>query len=184
MIRAQEVEDLEKRLSLVHISEEQSEYQEESEEQDIQDTESEANETGNKEELDELSNVPSVGQPKKNMSRTCSGTPAPMARMAPALAEVVNHKSIVPEPGWFNRDKKMFEDLWRAIKLYLRANKVTDADKKIIVVLGRFQEGTAGAFAQQKLDKIDGGDNTPSWDAFKAELQLVYSNKTKEADAE
>jgi len=70
------------------------------------------------------------------------------------------------------------------MKLYLRANKVTDTNKKIIAVLGRFQEETAGAFAQQKLYKIDGGDDTPSWDVFKAELQLVYSDKTKEADAE
>jgi len=64
IIGAQEVEDLEERLSSVHISEERSEYQEESEEQDIQNTESEANETGNEEELNELSNAPSVGQPK------------------------------------------------------------------------------------------------------------------------
>jgi len=109
-----------------------------------------------------------------------------MARIAPASAptEVVNHKSIVPEPGWFNGDRKTFEDWWRAMKLYLRVNKVTDTDKKIIAVLDRFRGGTAGAFAQQKLDKIDGGDNTPSWDAFEAELQLVYSNKTKKANAE
>jgi len=35
-----------------------------------------------------------------------------MARMAlaSALTEVVNHKSMVPEPGWFNGDKKTFED--------------------------------------------------------------------------
>jgi len=78
----------------------------------------------------------------------------------------------------------MFEDWWRAMKLYLRANKVTDTDKKIIAVLDRFQGGTIGAFAQQKLNKIDGGDDTPSWDAFKVELQLVYSNKTKETDTE
>jgi len=70
------------------------------------------------------------------------------------------------------------------MKLYLRANKVIDANKKIITVLGRFQRGTARAFAQQKLNKINGGDDTPSWDAFKTELQLVYSDKTKEADAE
>ena len=107
-----------------------------------------------------------------------------MARTAPvlALAEVVNHKSMVPEPGWFNGGRKTFKDWWRAMKLYLRANKVTDADEKIIAVLGRFQGETAGAFAQQKLDKIDGGDDTPSWDAFKAELQLVYSDRMKEAD--
>jgi len=120
------------------------------------------------------------------MSGTRVGTLAPMAKtvLATVPIEVVNHKSMVPEPGWFNRDKKMFEDWWRAMKLYLRANKVIDANEKIIAVLGRFQGGTAGAFAQQKLDKIDGGDNTPSWDAFEAELQLVYSDKTKEANAE
>jgi len=120
------------------------------------------------------------------MSGTHSGTPAPMARTAPvsAPAEVVNHKSIILEPVWFNGDRKTFKDWWRAIKLYLRVDKVTDTDEKIIVVLGRFREGTAGAFAQQKLDKIDRGDSTPSWDAFEAELQLVYSDKTKEANAE
>jgi len=120
------------------------------------------------------------------MSGTQASTPAPMARTAPASAptEVVNHKSMVPEPGWFNGDRKTFKDWWRAMKLYLRANKITDADEKIIAVLGRFQEGTAGVFAQQKLDRLNGGDDTPSWDAFEAELQLVYSDKTKEADTE
>jgi len=48
------------------------------------------------------------------------------------------------------------------MELYLRANKVTDADEKIIAVLDRFQGGTAGAFAQQKLNKINRGDDTPS----------------------
>jgi len=46
------------------------------------------------------------------MSGTCVGTPVPIARTAPvsALTEVINHKSIVPEPEWFNRDRKTFED--------------------------------------------------------------------------
>jgi len=70
------------------------------------------------------------------------------------------------------------------MKLYLRANKITDTNKKITAVLDRFQEGTAGAFAQQKLKKIDGENDTPSWDAFEVELQLVYSNKTIEANTE
>jgi len=83
------------------------------------------------------------------MSGTRAGTLAPMARTAPVStpAEVVNHKSMVPEPGWFNGDRKTFKDWWRAIKLYLRANKITDADEKIIAVLDRFRGGTAGAFA-------------------------------------
>ena len=91
---------------------------------------------------------------------------------------------MVLEPGWFNGNRKIFEDQQRAMKLYLKANKVTDADEKIITVLGKFREGTTRAFAQQKLDKINGGDDTLSWDAFEAELQLVYSDKTKEADTE
>jgi len=35
-----------------------------------------------------------------------------MVKMAPVLAliEVVNHKSMVPEPGWFNGNRKTFED--------------------------------------------------------------------------
>ena len=79
------------------------------------------------------------------------------------------------------------EDVWRLVESYKalsRANKVTDTNKKIIAVLGKFWGGTAEAFAQQKLDKIDEGNDTPSWDAFEAELQLVYSDKTKEADVE
>jgi len=46
------------------------------------------------------------------MSGTRADTPALMARTAPASAptEVVNHKSMVPEPGWFNRDRKTFKD--------------------------------------------------------------------------
>jgi len=69
------------------------------------------------------------------------------------------------------------------MKLYLRTNKVTDTNETIIAILGKFQGGTAGAFAQQKLNKINGEVDTPSWDTFEVELQLVYSNKMKEANA-
>ena len=112
IIRAQEIEDLKEQLSSVHISEEWSEYQEESKEQDKQEIKSEANKTGNEEELNELSNVPLVGQPKQNMSRTQAGTLAPITRITsvPVPTEIVNHKSMVLEPGWFNGDKKTFED--------------------------------------------------------------------------
>jgi len=39
-------------------------------------------------------------------------------------------------------------------------------------------------FAQQKLNKIEEQDDTLSWDAFEAEIKLVYQDKTREADAE
>jgi len=50
--------------------------------------------------------------------------------------------------------------------------------------LKKKKKKTAEAFAQQKLDKIDRRNDTPSWDTFEAELQLVYNNKTKEGNAE
>jgi len=98
------------------------------------------------------------------MSRTQAGILVPVARMASAsaLIEIVNHKSMVPEPGWFNRDRKTFEDWWRAMKLYLKANKITDTKEKIIAILDRFRGRTVGAFIQQKPNKIDKEDNTPS----------------------
>jgi len=43
----------------------------------------------------------------------CIGTPAPRitqtAPEAPAM-ETEEHKSTVPELGWFNRNKRIFED--------------------------------------------------------------------------
>ena len=80
--------------------------------------------------------------------------------------ETGGHKSTVPEPGWFDGNRKGFEDWWRAMRLYLKANRITGAEDKVTAVLSRFRGGTVGAFAQQKLDEIEEQDNIPSWDAF------------------
>ena len=98
--------------------------------------------------------------------------------------ETGEHKSTVPEPGWFDGNRKGFKDWWRAMRLYLKANRITGAEDKVTAVLSRFRRGTAGAFAQQKLDEIEEQDDTPSWDAFKAEIKLIYQDKTREANAE
>jgi len=121
------------------------------------------------------------------MSGPHIGTPAPrIAQTAPEapVMETGEHKSTVPEPGWFNGNRKGFEDWWRAMRLYLKANRITEAKDKVTVVLSKFRGGTAGAFAQQKLDEIEEQDDTPSWDAFEAEIKLIYQDKTREADAE
>ena len=70
------------------------------------------------------------------------------------------------------------------MKLYLKANRITGTEDKVTAVLSRFHGGTTGAFAQQKLDEIEEQDNTPSWDAFEAEIKLIYQDKTREADTE
>ena len=61
--------------------------------------------------------------------------------------ETEGHKLTVPEPKWFNGNRKGFEDWWRAIRLYLKANRITGAEDKVTTVLSRFCGGTAGAFA-------------------------------------
>ena len=55
------------------------------------------------------------------------------------------------------------------MRLYLKANRIMEAEDKVTAVLSRFRGGTAGAFAQQKLDEIKEQNDTPSWDAFKTE---------------
>jgi len=84
------------------------------------------------------------------MSGPCTGTPAPRTtQTAPEtpVMETGGHKSMVLEPGWFDGNKKGFEDWWRAMKLYLRANRITEAEDKVTVVLSRFRRGTAGVLA-------------------------------------
>ena len=103
------------------------------------------------------------------MSGLRTGAPAPRitqtAPEAPTM-EMGGHKSTVPEPGWFDGNRRGFEDWWRAMRLYLKANRITGAEDKVTAVLSRFRGGTVGAFAQQKLDEIEEQDNIPSWDAF------------------
>jgi len=103
-----------------------------------------------------LSQTSSVGQPR--MSGPHIGTPAPET----PVMETRRHKSMVPEPEWFDGNRKGFEDWWRAIKLYLRANRIIGAEDKVTAVLSRFHGGTAGVFAQQKLNEIDEQDDTLS----------------------
>jgi len=138
-----------------------------------------------KEDQRSLSQTLLVEQPR--MSGPCIGTPAPRitqtAPKAPAM-ETGGHKSTVPEPGWFDGNRRTFEDWWRAMRLYLKANRITGAEDKVTVVLSRFRGGTTGAFAQHKLDEIEEQDDTLSWDAFEAEIKLIYQDKTREADAE
>jgi len=48
------------------------------------------------------------------------------------------------------------------MKLYLKANKIIDTKEKIIAILGRFRGETVEVFIQQKLNKIDKENDTPS----------------------
>ena len=41
-----------------------------------------------------------------------------------------------------------------------------------------------GIYAQKKLDKLDGDNNTHDWDDFVKEIKMTFSDKFKAADAE
>ena len=44
-------------------------------------------------------------------------------------------KSMVLNPGWFNRDQMKFEDWWRGIWLYLKSNRIMETNNRITAIL-------------------------------------------------
>jgi len=55
---------------------------------------------------------------------------------APAVYnENVPTKTMVPDPGWFNRDRTKFKDWWKGIHLFLKSNRVVAVNEKITAVL-------------------------------------------------
>ena len=108
------------------------------------------------------------------------------ATMAAAVSENVQAgllKNMVPDPGWFNSDQSKFEDWWRGIRLFLKSNRVNRIDDRITVILAHLRRGVAGIYAQKKLNELDEDNNTQDWDDFIKELKIMFSNKSKTADA-
>jgi len=91
---------------------------------------------------------------------------------------------MVPDPEWFDGDQSKFEDWWRGIRLFLKSNSVIETDDRITAILARLRGGVAGIYAQRKLDKLDKELGTQDWDDFVKELKMMFSDKTKAADAE
>ena len=59
-----------------------------------------------------------------------------------------------------------FEDWWREIRLFLKSNKVIEANDRIIAILAYLREGIAGIYIQKKLDELDKEIGTQDWDDF------------------
>jgi len=93
-------------------------------------------------------------------------------------------KNMVPDPGWFDGDRSKFEDWWRGIRLFLKSNRVNRTDDKITAILARLRGGVAGIYAQKKLNELDEDNDTQDWDEFVKELKMMFSDKSKAADAE
>ena len=64
-------------------------------------------------------------------------------------------KSMVPNTGWFNRNRTKFEDWWREMRLFLKSNKVMETSDRITAILAYLRGGIVGIYAQKKLNELD-----------------------------
>ena len=91
-------------------------------------------------------------------------------------------KSMVPDPGWFDRDWTKFEDWWRGIWLFLKSNRVVATDNKITAVLAQLRGGIAGIYMQKKINKLEDEEDVQDWEEFVKEVKTAFSDKSKAAD--
>ena len=96
--------------------------------------------------------------------------------------QVVMPKSMVPDTGWFNRNRMKFEDWWRGIRLFLKSNRVIETDNRIMVILACLREDVAGIYTQKKLNKLDNKLGTQDWENFMKKIKTTFSDKTKTAE--
>ena len=84
---------------------------------------------------------------------------------------------MIPDPGWFDRDRTKFEDQQKRIQLFLESNKVLETNNKIIAILTHLREGVASIYAQKKLDELDKELGTQDWEEFIKEIKTMFSDK-------
>ena len=58
-----------------------------------------------------------------------------------------------------------------------------EKDDRITAILACIREGIAGIYAQKKLNELDEETETQNWNEFVQETKMIFSNKTKAADA-
>jgi hypothetical protein len=176
---------IERTLS-THSYREQQELDEESDKEQGPDEESDNDEpigapddTGEPQEVQEgLENLHISDDDEDNMSAT--GEPAAPTNPAPVTVQV---KNLVPDPGFFNGDRTKFADWWRNMKLFIQFNKVESSDSRVLAILARLRDGTAGIYAEGKFAQIEEG-HTPTWKTFAAELEQTFSDDSLRTKSE
>ena len=113
-----------------------------------------------------------------------STAPAPMAIEIGGNILAGMPKNMVPDLGWFDGDWTKFKDWWRGIRLFLKSNRVIETDDRIMAILARLRGGVVGIYAQKKLNELDEELETQDWEDFVKEIKIIFSNKSKAADAE
>jgi len=104
--------------------------------------------------------------------------------IAIASTPISHIKSLVPDPSFFDGDRKKFADWWRGMVLYMKFHKIDGADDKATAVLSRMRGGTAGHFATHWTDKMEKDNDTIDWDKFEREVKSTFSYGNKKENAE
>ncbi|KAF5360975.1 hypothetical protein D9756_004486 [Leucocoprinus leucothites] len=96
---------------------------------------------------------------------------------------MIDAKLKVPEPRYFDGNRKQFADWWRAMAFYLKFNKIAAADEKVIMILAHLRGDTAGAFAQMELERLNQKDDTIDWKRWETNFKKLFSNDTLQSNA-
>ena len=75
-------------------------------------------------------------------------------------------KSMIPDSGWFDRNRTKFEDWQRRIHLFFKSNKVIATDNKITTILAQLRGGVAEIYVQKKINQIKDKEDIQDWDKF------------------
>ncbi|EKM73196.1 hypothetical protein AGABI1DRAFT_135377, partial [Agaricus bisporus var. burnettii JB137-S8] len=92
-------------------------------------------------------------------------------------------KSLIPNPKDFGGNREEFSEWWRSMTLFLKYNKVTDTDQKIIATIVRLKGQIPSYFAEVWTEKI-ASEITYTWDTFEEEIKTSFGKGNEKDIAE
>ncbi|EKM73653.1 hypothetical protein AGABI1DRAFT_134336 [Agaricus bisporus var. burnettii JB137-S8] len=92
-------------------------------------------------------------------------------------------KSLIPNPKDFGGNREEFSEWWRSMTLFLKYNKVTDTDQKIIATIVRLKGPIPSYFAEVWTEKI-ASEITYTWDTFEEEIKTSFGKGNEKDIAE
>ncbi|EKM73947.1 hypothetical protein AGABI1DRAFT_95973 [Agaricus bisporus var. burnettii JB137-S8] len=92
-------------------------------------------------------------------------------------------KSLIPNPKDFGGNREQFSEWWRSMTLFLKYNKITDTDQKIIATIVRLKGPVPSCFADIWTEKI-ATNFTYTWDTFEEELKTSFGKGNEKDIAE
>ncbi|KAF7763816.1 hypothetical protein Agabi119p4_8353 [Agaricus bisporus var. burnettii] len=92
-------------------------------------------------------------------------------------------KSLIPNPKDFGGNREQFSEWWMSMTLFLKYNKVTDTDQKIIATIVRLKGPVPSCFAEVWTEKI-ANETTYTWNSFEEELRTSFGKGNEKDIAE